>query len=405
MATHVTLTSIIRAHGAMIAGLMAVALAVPDAAWAQKKDEPFQTAAPHAILIEAESGTILFEKAADQLTAPASLSKLMTLEVVYHTIREGKIKPEDEFTVSENAWRKGGAPSRGSAMYAAIHSRVPVRDLIRGAVIQSGNDACIALAEGIAGSEHKFAELMNKRAREIGLTKSFFSNATGLHEPNMKVTARELGILAHHIIQTYPDYYRDYGEPEFTWNKIRQYNRNPLLRMNLGADGLKTGFTKEAGYGLVASAVQSGMRLIVVVMGVKSEKERADEARKLLEWGFRGFESRPLFAEGQTIGEAKLFGGEKGRVALVGPGMIRLMVPRGGSDKIIARVVYTGPVPAPVVKGQPIGKLKVWRGDNVALEVPLQAGEDVGVGNVPQRAFDAVTEMVIGLFRAGAQRL
>jgi serine-type D-Ala-D-Ala carboxypeptidase (penicillin-binding protein 5/6) len=401
MATHVMSKSIARLPAALMACLL---IAVPQA-WGQKKDEAFSTAAPHAILVEAESGTILFEKAADQLSPPASLSKLMTLEVVYHALREGKIKPEDEFTISENAWRKGGAPSRGSAMYAAIHSRVSVRDLIKGAVIQSGNDACIALAEGIAGSEDNFAELMNKRAKELGLTKSFFSNPTGLHEPNMKVTARELGALARHIIQTYPDYYRDFGEAEFTWNRIRQYNRNPLLRMNVGADGLKTGFTKEAGYGLVGSAVQSGMRLIVVVMGLKSEKERSDEARKLLDWGFRGFESRPLFAEGQTIGEAKVFGGNSGRVPLVGPGMIRLMVPRGVNDRIIARVVYTGPVPAPVAKGQPIGKLKVWRGDNVALEVPLQAAEDVGPGNLPQRAFDAVTELVIGLFRAGAQRL
>jgi len=387
------------------AGLLALAIAAPNPACAQKKEDPFQTAAPQAILVEADSGTILYEKAADQLNPPASLSKLMTLAVVYHALREGKIKPEDEYTVSENAWRKGGAPSRGSAMYAALHSRVSVRDLIRGAVIQSGNDACIVLAEGIAGNEHNFAELMNKRARELGLTRSFFANSTGLHDPNMKVTARELAFLARYIIYTYPDYYRDFAEPEFTWNKIRQYNRNPLLKMNIGADGLKTGFTKESGYGLVGSAVQSGMRLIVVVMGLKSEKERSDEARKLLDWGFRGFESRPLLAEGQTIGEAKLFGGEKGRVPLVGPGTVRLMVPRGGNDKIIARIVYTGPVPAPVVKGQPIGKLRIWRGDSMALEVPLQAGEDVGAGNLSQRAFDAVTELVIGLFRAGAQRL
>ena len=401
MAAPMLSKSFARLPAALIACLL---LAVPQA-WAQKKDEPFSTTAPQAILVEAESGTILFEKAADQLNPPASLSKLMTLEVVYHALAEGTLKPDEEFVVSENAWRKGGAPARGSAMYAALHSRVAVRDLIRGAVIQSGNDACITLAEGVAGSENNFAELMNKRAKELGLTKSFFSNPTGLHEPNMKVTARELAVLARHIIQTYPDYYRDFGENEFTWNKIRQYNRNPLLRMNLGADGLKTGYTKESGYGLVGSAVQSGMRLIVVVMGLKSEKERSDEARKLIDWGFRGFESRPLFAEGQAIGEAKVFGGSRGRVPLVAPGMVRLMVPRNVNDKIIARVVYTGPVAAPVAKGQPIGKLKVWRGDNVALEVPLQAGEDVGTGNLPQRAFDAATEMVIGLFRAGAQRL
>jgi D-alanyl-D-alanine carboxypeptidase (penicillin-binding protein 5/6) len=226
-----------------------------------------------------------------------------------------------------------------------------------------------------------------------------------LHDPNHKVTARELAKLAQHIIHTYPEFYRLYSEREFTWNKIRQQNRNPLLPLNIGVDGLKTGFTKEAGYGLVASAVQNELRLIVVVNGLPTAKERADEARRLLEWGFRGFESRFLFAEGETVGEAKVYGGSKGRVALTGEGPIRILVPRGGNDKIIARIVYTGPLPAPVEKGTPIGKLKVWRGDTVALEVPLRAGERVGQGNLSERAFDAATELVIQLFRAGAERL
>jgi len=175
--------------------------------------------------------------------------------------------------------------------------------------------------------------------------------------------------------------------------------------MGIGVDGLKTGFTKEAGYGIVASAVQNGLRLIVAVNGLKTAKERADEARKLLEWGFRGFESRLLFAEGETVGEAKLYGGAKGRVALTGERPIRLLVPRGTSEKIVARIVYTGPVPAPVEQGQPIGQLRVSRGDNVVLEVPLQAGESIPKGNLTQRAFDAATELVVGLFRAGAERL
>jgi D-alanyl-D-alanine carboxypeptidase (penicillin-binding protein 5/6) len=212
-------------------------------------------------------------------------------------------------------------------------------------------------------------------------------------------------MLARHIIATYPEFYSIYAERDFLWNKIRQQNRNPLLAMGIGADGLKTGFTKEAGYGLVGSAVQNGLRLIVVVNGTKSAKERADEARKLLDWGFRNFEARVLFAEGQHIGEAKLFGGEKARVPLVGPGAIRIMVPRGTSEKLIARVVYTGPVPAPVKEGQPIGKLRVWRNDSLALEVPLKAAESVGQGNLTQRAFDAASELVIGVFRAGADRL
>jgi len=381
----------------------ALSLLVAGPAAAQKKDDNLQTSVPHAILIEAESGSVLYERAADELVYPASLAKLMTAEVVFNELQQGKITLEDEVIISENAWRTGGAPSRTSSMFAPLNSRVKVNDLLRGIIVQSGNDACIAIAEALAGNEMAFGVKMTNRAREIGLTKSTFTNSTGLHNPGLKVTARELGKLAQHIIRTYPDFYKIYGEREFTYNKIRQYNRNPLL--GWGADGLKTGFTKESGYGLVASADQNGMRLIVVVMGAKGDKERADEARKLLEWGFRSFEARILFAEGQTVGEAKVFGGEKGYVPLVGSGTIRLMVPRNVSEKIVARVTYTGPLPAPVERGRQAGVLKVWRGDSLALEVPLQTGEEVGAGSLSQRAFDAVTESVITLFRAGAERL
>ena len=369
-----------------------------------KKDGPAINA-PHAILIEARQGSVLFERSPDQLIYPASLSKLMTAEYVFHLLREGKIKLTDEFTVSENAWRKGGAPSGGSTMFAKLHSQISVQDLIRGMIIQSGNDACIVLAEGIAGNEIEFASRLTKRAREIGLAQSTFANSNGLPDPNGKVTTRELGILARHIIVNYPELYTIFGEREFTWNKIRQYSRNPLLPMGIGADGLKTGFTKEAGYGLVGSAVVNGMRLVVVVNGLKSAKERADDAKKLLEWGFRNFEPRLLFAEGQTIGTAKVYGGAEGHVPLVASGPVQVMVPKAGGDKLIARVVYTGPIPAPVREGQPIGLVKVWRGENVVLEMPLKAAAPVAQGNLPQRAFDAVTELVIALFRAGAQRL
>jgi D-alanyl-D-alanine carboxypeptidase (penicillin-binding protein 5/6) len=381
----------------------ALSLLVAGPAAAQKKDDNFQTSVPHAILIEAESGSVLYERTADELVYPASLAKLMTAEFVFNELQQGNITLEDEVIISENAWRTGGAPSRTSSMFAPINGRVKVRDLLRGIIVQSGNDACIAIAEALAGNEMAFGVKLTNRAREIGLTKSTFTNSTGLHNPGLKVTARELGKLAQHIIRSYPDFYKIYGEREFTYNRIRQFNRNPLLAW--GADGLKTGFTKESGYGLVASAEQNGMRLIVVVMGAKGEKERADEARKLLEWGFRSFEARILFAEGQTVGEAKVFAGEKGYVPLIGSGTIRLMVPRNISEKIVARVTYTGPLPAPVERGRPAGVLKVWRGDTLALEVPLQTGEEVAKGNLSQRAFDAVTESVITLFRAGAERL
>jgi D-alanyl-D-alanine carboxypeptidase (penicillin-binding protein 5/6) len=384
----------------------ASALAAPNpVSGPSKAHEGFQTAAAHAMLIDAESGSVLFEKAADDLIPPASLSKLMTAEVVFNELRKQRFQPTTEFIVSTNAWRRGGAPSHTSSMFLPIHSRAAIDDLLHGVIIQSGNDACITLAEGISGTESGFAELMIKRAREIGLTKSTFGNSTGLPDPRQLMTARELAKLARHIIRTYPEYYKYYGEREFTWNKIRQYNRNPLLAMNIGADGLKTGFTKEAGYGLVGSAVQNGLRLIVVVNGLRSDKERADEGKKLLEWGFHNFQSSLLFAEGQEIAYAKVYGGAKGSVPVVAGKAVNLMVPRGVREKIIARMVYSGPVRAPVQEGQQIGTLKVWRGDFLVLEVPVQAAEPVGTGSMSRKAFDAATEMVLGVFRAGLQRL
>jgi serine-type D-Ala-D-Ala carboxypeptidase (penicillin-binding protein 5/6) len=394
-------TSVLRA--CVVAGMT---MAVVAAAWAapapRREGEP-NTAAPTAILIDAESGTVLFERNADELVPPASLSKLMTAEVVFNELTQGRLRLEDELLVSTNAWRTGGAPSRTSSMFAPINSRVKVEDLLRGVIIQSGNDACITLAEGIARSEDKFATLMTKRAREIGLAKSTFGNSTGLPHPQQLMTARELGRLALHIIQTYPDFYKIYGEREFTFNKIRQFNRNPLLAMSIGADGLKTGYTREAGYGLVGSAVQNDMRLVVVINGLKSEKERADEARKLLEWGFNNFQANTLFADGQVIAYAKVYG--SGSVPLVAAREVKLMQPRGVRERVMARVVYSGPVKPPVQKGQRIGVLKVWRGDFMALEVPLRAAEPVEQGGISRRALDAVTELFYGLFRAGLQRL
>jgi D-alanyl-D-alanine carboxypeptidase (penicillin-binding protein 5/6) len=369
-----------------------------------KKDEP-QITAPHAILIDAENGSVLFERGSDDPVFPASLAKLMTTEYVFHEIKEGRLKLTDEFPVSETAWRKGGAPSHGSTMYAELHNRISVDNLLHGIIIQSANDACIVLAEALAGSEAEFGVKLTKRAREIGMPKSVFTNSNGLPDPGTQVTARELATLARAIILNYPEFYPLYNEREFTWNKIRQQNRNPLLALSIGADGMKTGFTKEAGYNLVGSAVQNNLRLIVVVTGLKTAKERADEAKKLLEWGFRAFETRILFAEGQTVGSAKVFAGEKGSVPLVASGMVRLMMPKAGGDRLVARVVYNGPVPAPVEEGKPIGNLKVWRNDVLVLQQPLKAAASVKKGTLSQRAMDAASELVINLFRAGAQKL
>src|SRR6476646_6825880 len=372
----------------------------------KKEEGGFYGDAPTAILIEATSGSVLFEKNADELRAPSSMMKLMTAEVVFHALTQGDIKPTDEYRISENAWRRGGAPSGGSTMFAAINSKVSVDDLLHGAIIQSGNDSCIALAEGIAGNERLFAtDMMTKRARELGLTRSTFANSNGLPDPGNKMTVREPAQLARHIILTYPDFYKLFGEKEFTWNKIRQQNRNPLLNSLEGADGLKTGFTKEGGYGMVGSAVQNGMRLIVVINGLEDPDDRAAEAKKMLEWGYRNFEERTLFAANQQVGYARVFGGESRSVKLAGREPIKVMVPKNGSEKLIARVVYNGPVRSPISEGQPIGVVRVWRGAKVALEAPVYAAEAIGAGSTMRRAIDGASELVIGVFRASAEKL
>jgi serine-type D-Ala-D-Ala carboxypeptidase (penicillin-binding protein 5/6) len=404
--------------GRLIRGLIAAAVlltlgwssvlsAANNSVQGAKKDEAgFDGDAPTAILTEATSGSVLFEKNADELRAPSSMMKLMTAEVVFHAVKQGDIKLTDEYRVSENAWRRGGAPAGGSTMFAALNSKVSVDDLLHGAIIQSGNDACIVLAEAMAGNERTFAaDFMTKRAREIGLPRSTFANSNGLPDPGNKMTVRELATLARYIIQTYPEFYKLFGEKEFTWNKIKQPNRNPLLNSLEGADGLKTGFTKEGGYGMVGSAVQNGVRLIVAINGLEDPEDRATEAKKMLEWGFRNFEVRTVFAENQTIGYAKVFGGDSRSVALASHEPVKVMVQKNGTDKLIARIVYSGPVRAPFEAGQKVGLVKVWRGGNVAVETPVYAAEAVGRGSTMRRAVDGVAELAIGLFRAGAEKL
>ena len=366
--------------------------------------QTFQTAAVHAFLMDADTGAVLFEKAADEPFAPASMAKLMTVEVIFHELRQGRLNLDTEFVISENAWRKGGAAAGGSSMFAQVNSRLKLSDLLRGIIVQSGNDAAIAVAEGIAGTEENFARMMTQRARQIGLAKSVFRNATGYSDPAQKVTARELAQLSVHLIETYPDLYKMFGEREFIWGKIRQQNRNPLLAMDVGADGLKTGYLEESGYSLAASAVQNGQRLVLVVAGLKTMRDRSSEARKLLDYGFRAFEARQLFAQGEPVGEAKVFGGQQGSVPLVAKKAVRLLVPRGSNEKIAARIVYTGPLKAPVASGAEVGRLKVLRGDAQVLDLPLYAGQDVPVGSLSRRAVDGLLEFGTGLARRAFSR-
>jgi D-alanyl-D-alanine carboxypeptidase (penicillin-binding protein 5/6) len=365
----------------------------------QARAQSFQTNAPFALLMDYESGAVLFEKNADELMAPASTSKLLTAEIVFHELREGRLKLDDEFEVSENAWRTGGAHSHGSAMFLSVHSRVRIEDLLRGLLIESGNDAAITLAEGVSGTEDNFVASMNKRAAELGMKRSTFANVWGKGDPHERVTPREMAQLAAHIIADYPDFYHYFSERDFTWNKIHQLNRNPLLTMDLGADGLKTGDIAESGFGLVGSAVQNGQRLIVVVNGLKTAADRAEESRKLLDWGFRSFDARTLFQAGDVVGQAAVYGGAAGEVDLVAEKPVKVFAAHGSGDKLSAKIVYQGPLRAPVAEGVEAGRLRIWRGQSQVLEVPLKTGGAVAMGTLTQRALDAGLELAGGFLR------
>lgn len=359
----------------------------------------FETKAAQAFMIDADTGTVLFAKDADKPIPPASMAKLMTMEVVFNALKSGRLKLDDTFVVSENAWRKGGAPSGTSTMFAKLKSAIRIEDLIQGVTVQAANDGCIVIAEGMAGSEDNFAGEMTERARQIGLKTSTFVNSTGLPADGQQTSVRELAQLGLHLWREYPDFYRYYGLKDFTWNKISQRNRNPLLTMDIGADGLAVGASETSGFGIVASVSHDGKRVVAAMSGLANDKERAEEARKLLDWGVRSFEKTEIFAKDEVVGEAQVFGGAKSGVTLKAKGPIDIFLPITNRDKLTARIVYTGPVAAPVEEGQPVGALRVWIGDTLSQETPLFAAESIGVGTLPQRAFDAVKELAIGWLR------
>lgn len=356
----------------------------------------FDTRAKYAVLMDYESGTVLFQKNADEKMEPASMAKLMTVDIVFRMLKSGRIKLDDEFFISEHAWRDGGASSGGSTMFAKLNSKVPVEDLVRSLVIQSGNDASIALAEGIAGTEQTFARLMNERASELGLTNSHFTNATGLPDPDMYVSARDLANLSRHIIKTYPEYYHYFSEPSFTWNGIKQSNRNTLLEMGIGVDGLKTGHTQSAGYGEVISTTEGGRRLIAVVHGLTSMKERSEEGRKLVTWGTRSFERVSAFAAGQIVGYADVYGGAQSSVGLVGEGAIDFYVPKGSKNCVTASISYRAPIMPPVKKGAKLARLNVMCDGQTIQTAPLYAADSVGEGGIVRKATDAFKELALG---------
>jgi len=376
------------------------ALAAPSLRAEPAAAKPFTTSVPHVFLMDADTGTVLFEKGADDLVVPAATVKIMTAELVFHALVKGRLHLDDEFTVSDHAWMTGGAPARASSMFAAVHSKISVANLLRGLIIVSGNDAAIVLAEGIAGSESAFAKLMTQRAHKLGFNHLTFTDVWGRDDPDQRVTARDMAELSAYVIKTYPQFYKWFGRRDFTWNKIHQYNRNPLLAMNIGADGLKTGNVgKSSGYSLVASAVQNGQRLVLAMYGARTPKERAAEARKILDWGFRSFAMKTLFKAGEVVGSASMFEGTREYVPLLADAPIKVLVPRGATDPLTARIVYTGPIQAPIKKGDQIARLQVMRGKDRILSAPLQAAVSVGVGPLPRRAMDAGLELGIGMFR------
>lgn len=387
-------------------GLWAAVCIVLALFWAfPARSQSFQTAAPQAVLMDAETGAILFEVGGDALVAPASLVKVLTAEIVFRELVSGRLKLDDEFVTSENAWRRGGAPAGGSAMFLVPNSRVKISDLLQGLIVASGNDAAISLAEGLSGSEANFATLMNDRAKELGLTKSTFKNANGWPDPAQRVTMRDMVKLADHVIRTYPEQYKLFSQREMLWNKVKQQNRNPLLAMEFGADGLKTGFLEESGYGLIASAVQNGQRLILAMSGLKTARDRQLEARKIIDWGFRSFEVKTILNAGAEVGEANVYGGTKNSVGLVTKSDVRLPVPRGQADRMSAKIVYRGPLATPLEAGADVAKLQVFRGTARVMDVPLVTAEAVGRGTLTQRASDGAIELGRSLLRSGFQRI
>ena len=362
----------------------------------------FDTKAAQAFMIEASTGTILLAKSEDQPISPASLAKLMTLDVVFDAIGRGQISLDTDYPVSENAWRTGGAPSRASTMFAALKSRVRVGDLIQGVAVQQANDGCIVLAEGISISEREFARRMTARAREIGMTRATFTNSTGLpdaNDPNSggKVSMRELVTLAQDLQQKHQDLYKYFGQADFTWNKIYQRNKNPLLLLNIGVDGLGLGFTDGEGFSIVASVERDGRRLFLALGGLKSDKERTEETRRVLEWGLSNFKSQRIFADGDVIGDASVYGGAQSTVGLLAKTPVDVYVPVDTPDRLSARIVYRWPLTAPVAANYDAGTLRVFLGARLVRELPLYTKESVAQGTLSRRAFDAFMELTESL--------
>ena len=351
----------------------------------------YDTSAKHAFLIDFDTNQVLFEKNSDVLMPPASMSKIMTAYLAFEEIKSGRLKLEDKILISENAWRK-----RGSKMFVEINDEVAVSDILRGIIVQSGNDAAIALAEHLQGSEAAFADKMTKKARDLGLKKAKFKNATGWPDEEHKITARELALLAKLTIMNFPDLYSIYAEKSYTFNNIKQGNRNPLLYDGSGSDGLKTGHTKAAGYGLTASVSKAGRRLVMVLNGMKSSRERKREAKKLIEWGFREYENYKIFEKEETVTDIDVWLGKDSRVSAFIKDEIKLTVRRTDSEKVKTTLHYEEPIAAPIKQGQIVGILKIKVPNQTLREYPLFAKQSIEKLGVWGRIMAAVNYLVWG---------
>jgi D-alanyl-D-alanine carboxypeptidase (penicillin-binding protein 5/6) len=369
--------SVFTRPGFILTLIGATALASAPVARADTIDSP----AKYVVLMDATSGDVLVDKGGEDQMAPASMSKLMTVELLFHALKTGKLKMDDTFHVSEKAWamkKAGTDEGAGSLMYVAIDSDIKVSDLLRGIIVQSGNDACVVVAEGMAGSDADFAKMMNKRAKELGLKGSHFANSYGWPDPEEYVTARDLAVLARHIINEYPEYYKIFSERDFTWEKIHQYNRDPLLGVLDGADGLKTGHTDASGYGLVASAMRDGRRLILVVNGLDSQPARKNESLRLLQYGFREFDTYKLLQANQVVAAAEVYGGNKAEVPLVVQTPVTKLMSRDARESMKVSVDYNAPIKAPVRAGVEVGKLTINVPGSAPTVVPVYTADSVG---------------------------
>jgi D-alanyl-D-alanine carboxypeptidase (penicillin-binding protein 5/6) len=355
------------------------------------KAEAFETPAHAAILLDLQSGQVLYAKNPDLPVPPASMSKLMTVLMVFERLADGSLSLDDTLPVSEKAWRKGG-----SKMFVEVGDRVRIEDLLHGIIVQSGNDACIVVAEALGGSEEAFAEQMTRRGRELGLTSSTFKNASGWPDPEHLMSVHDLARVAAVIIQSYPEYYGIFGETEYTFSGIRQHTRNPLLYRDIGADGLKTGHTNEAGYGLTASAVRDGRRLVMVLAGLQRPTDRARESERLLEHGFRDFRNYQLFARGDRVEDADVWLGSTSTVPLVVEDDVWVSLTAEGRRDLEVKVMYDGPVPAPVADGSQLAELEVTAPGLEARRVPLLAGESVQAASMFGRVTSALGYLIWG---------